>query len=148
MYLHELAEGGGDWGIRGLGLLPGDAGMATALHAQDCLYSLVEKGADEPTSAVIGSIVDYRHTAGQPDVTIELLADPTVAIVSMTITEAGYSPDVTTNSTFDLLARALQQRRQAGGGGVTILSCDNLPGNGDAARRAVLARGRLRAPKG
>ena len=65
VYLHELAEGGGDWGIRGLGLLPGDASMAAALHAQDCLYSLVEKGADEPTSAVIGSIVDYRHTAGR-----------------------------------------------------------------------------------
>ena len=56
----------------------------------------------------------------------------------MTITEAGYSPDVATDSTFDLLARALQRRRQAGGGGVTILSCDNLPGNGDAARRALL----------
>ena len=101
VYPHELAEDGGDWGIRGLGLLPGDAGMAAALHAQDCLYSLVEKGADEPTTAVIGSIVDYRHTAGRPDATIELLADPTVAIVSMTITEAGYSPDVTTGSTFD-----------------------------------------------
>ena len=31
------------------------------------LYSLVEKGAGEPTTAVIGSIVDYRHTAGRPD---------------------------------------------------------------------------------
>ena len=138
VYLHELAEGGGDWGIRGLGLLPGDAGMATALNAQDCLYSLVEKGAGEPTSAIIGSIVDYRHTAGKPDDTIELLADPTVVIVSMTITEAGYSSNVAPDSTFDLLARALQRRRQADIGGVTILSCDNLPGNGDAARQALL----------
>ncbi len=138
VYLHELAERGGDWGIRGLGLLPDDTAMAAALHAQDCLYSLVEKGAGEPTSAVIGSIVDYRHTAGRPEDTIELLADPTVAIVSMTITEAGYSPEVATDSTFDLLARALERRRQAGGAGVTILSCDNLPGNGDVARRALL----------
>jgi mannitol 2-dehydrogenase len=138
VYLHELAEGGGDWGIRGLGLLPGDADMAVALHAQNCLYSLLEKGAGEPTSAVIGSIVDYRHTAGRPDVTVELLADPTVAIVSMTITEAGYAPDATSDSTFDLLARALKRRRQTGGGGITILSCDNLPGNGDAARRALI----------
>ena len=139
VYLHELAERGGDWGIRGLGLLPHDATMAAALHAQDCLYSLVEKGAGEPTSTVIGSIVDYRHTAGRPADTVELVADPTVVIVSMTITEAGYSSDVPPDSTFDLLARALQRRRQAGGGGITILSCDNLPGNGDAARQALLA---------
>ena len=47
-------------------------------------------------------------------------------------------PDVATDSTFDLLARALEQRRRAGSPPVTILSCDNLPGNGDAARRALL----------
>jgi mannitol 2-dehydrogenase len=138
VYVHELAERGGDWGIRGVGLLADDAAMAAALHAQDCLYSLVEKGAGEPTAAVIGSIVDYRHTAGRPDDTIELLADPSVAIVSMTITEGGYSPEVATDSTFDLIARALERRRQVGGGGVTILSCDNLPGNGDVARQALL----------
>ena len=38
VYTHELAERGGDWGIRGLGLLPGTPRMAEALHAQDCLY--------------------------------------------------------------------------------------------------------------
>ena len=90
-YTHELAESGSDWGIRGLGLLAGDAGMAAALHAQDCLYSLIEKGPGAPTTAIVGSIVDYRHTAGRPDETVELLADPSVAIVSMTVTEAGYA---------------------------------------------------------
>ncbi len=41
-------------------------------------------------------------------------------------------------STFDLLARALERRRHDGRRPVTILSCDNLPGNGDAARRPLL----------
>jgi mannitol 2-dehydrogenase len=45
---------------------------------------------------------------------------------------------VATNSTFDLLARALEQRRRTGSSAVTILSCDNLPGNGDTARRTLL----------
>jgi mannitol 2-dehydrogenase len=137
-YTHELAQSGSDWGIRGLGLLPGDADMAAALHPQECLYSLVEKGAGEPTTAIVGSIVDYRHTAGRPRDTVDLLTDPAVAIVSMTVTEAGYGPDVATNSTFDLLARALEQRRRTGSSAVTILSCDNLPGNGDTARRTLL----------
>ncbi len=137
-YTHELAESGSDWGIRGLGLLDGDAAMADALHAQDCLYSLIEKGPATPTTAIVGSIIDYRHTAGRPDETVELLADPTVAIVSMTVTEAGYAADVAPNSTFDLLARSLAERRRTGHPPVTILSCDNLPGNGDAARRVLL----------
>ena len=112
--------------------------MADALHAQDCLYSLIEKGPGTPTTAIVGSIVDYRHTAGRPDETVELLADPTLAIVTMTVTEAGYATDVAPNSTFDLLARSLAERRRTGRPPVTILSCDNLPGNGDAARRVLL----------
>ena len=35
-----------DWGICGVGLLPGDAAMRDALHAQDGLYTLVTKHAD------------------------------------------------------------------------------------------------------
>jgi mannitol 2-dehydrogenase len=138
-YTHELAEDGADWGIRGLGVLPGDAAMAAALLPQHCLYSLVEKGADEPSTQIIGSLVEYRHTAGRPDDAIDVLADPDVAIVSLTVTEAGYVPGAGPDSTFDLLARALDRRRQSGAAAVTVLSCDNLPGNGTAARVALLA---------
>ena len=114
--------------------------MADALATQDCLYSLVEKGAGQPKTAVIGSIVDYRHTAASASGNlIDVLADPTTAIVSMTVTEAGYAVDIPAGSTFDLIARALDQRRRYSGAPVTILSCDNLPGNGDTARRTVLA---------
>jgi mannitol 2-dehydrogenase len=137
-YTHELAEDGSDWGIRGLGVLPGDAAMAAALVPQDTLYSLVELGDGEPTTAIIGSLVDYRHTSGRPDETVDLLAEPDVAIVSMTVTESGYASDIAPGSTFDLLARALERRRQTAVGPVTIVSCDNLPGNGDAARRTLL----------
>jgi mannitol 2-dehydrogenase len=138
-YTHELAEEGSDWGIRGLGVLPGDAAMAAALVPQDMLYSLVEVGRGEPSTTIIGSLVEYRHTAGRPDEAVELLADPRVAIVSMTVTESGYAPGPTPGSTFVLLARALERRRRTGAAPVTIVSCDNLPGNGDAARHALLA---------
>jgi mannitol 2-dehydrogenase len=55
----------------------------------------------------------------------------------MTVTEGGYAESP--NPTFDRLAAALALRRERGAGPVTILSCDNLPGNGDAARAATLA---------
>ena len=43
------------------------------------------------------------------------------------------------SATFDVLARALAARHARGLGPVTLMSCDNLPGNGDAARRVTLA---------
>ena len=138
VYAHELAGAGGDWGIAGLGLLERDAEMGAALGAQDHLYTLVEKGAGEPAAAVIGSIVDFVHAPpGRDDLVGELIAAPATAIVSLTVTEGGYAVDG--NPTFDRLATALALRRDRGGGPLTILSCDNLPGNGDAARAATLA---------
>lgn len=148
LFTHELAERGSDWGIHGLGLLPHDAAMAAALHPQNGLYSLVERGPDEPTVGVIGSIIAYHHTAGEPDVAVNVMADPDVAIISMTVTEAGYkldeswADDDVDDSTFGLVARALNRRRRKNSPPVTILSCDNLPGNGDAARAATMAAAR------
>jgi mannitol 2-dehydrogenase len=145
LYVHELASDGGDWGIVGLGLLEQDARMAAALRPQDHLYTLIEKGDGEPSAEVIGSIVGYVHAPDDRDGAVaELVASPATAILSMTITEAGYdepSPEqVATGAaaTFDRIAAALAVRRERGAGPLTILSCDNLPGNGDAARRATL----------
>jgi mannitol 2-dehydrogenase len=136
LYVHELAEAGGDWGILGVGLLPGDGGMADALAVQDHLYTLVERGAGRPRPQIIGSIVGYRLVSDDHDSAARLIADPDVAILSLTVTEAGYASPSTT---FDAIAGGLERRRDGRGSPLTILSCDNLPSNGDAARRATLA---------
>ena len=142
LYTDDLATDGGDWGIRGLGMLANDAAMRDALTAQDGLYTLIEREDDRATTRVIGSLVDYAFTAGRPDATVEVLADPQVAIVSMTITEAGYGATDRDDTAFHLIAAALGRRRDAGNPPLTILSCDNLPGNGDAAQAATLAAAR------
>ena len=110
--------------------------MAAALGAQDHMYTLIERGPGEPTVAVIGSIVDYRLACDDPARAVEVLAQPDVAIVSLTITEAGY---VEGAATFDVLAQALALRHARGLGPVTLMSCDNVPGNGNATRRATMA---------
>jgi mannitol 2-dehydrogenase len=144
-YAQELAAAGGDWGIVGLGLLEQDERMAATLHAQDCLYTLIEKGPGPPSAAVVGSITRYVHAPPGHDVAVaELIASPATSIVSLTVTEAGYAEPPAEQvaagaSTFDRLAGALAVRRERGAGPLTILSCDNLPGNGDAARRATLS---------
>jgi mannitol 2-dehydrogenase len=144
VYAHELASDGGDWGIVGLGLLEQDARMAAALRAQDHLYTLIEKGAGAPSAAVIGSIVGYVHApAGHDAAVAELVASPKTSILSLTVTEGGY----TAGATFDRIAAALAIRRDRGAGPLTILSCDNLPGNGDAARHATLTAAARADPK-
>ena len=99
MYLDRLMNDGPnnengalDWGICGVGVLPGDRRMKDALDAQDGLYTLVLKYPDgrfEPR--VIGSIVEYLFAPDDPDAVIEKMADPATRIVSLTVTEGGYN---------------------------------------------------------
>ena len=138
LYVHELAAAGGDWGIRGLGLLRGDLQMRDALAPQDYLYTLVERGNDEPRPQVVGSILDLVPAVDDPGAFRAQVADPRIEILSLTITESGYSLD-RRNATIAAIVDGLDARRAAAGPPLTIMSCDNLPGNGTVARTAVIA---------
>src|SRR5436190_19524890 len=154
LYTHQLAAAGGSWGIVGLGLLPHDAHMADALGAQGCLYTLIEKGNGEPSAAVIGSIIGFVHAPRAGDAAVaQLIAAPSTAILSLTVTESGYAEPSAEQlaaevpPTFDRIAAALDVRRAGGSGPLTILSFDNMPGNGTAARNATLSAAARRDPE-
>jgi mannitol 2-dehydrogenase len=137
LYTDEAASDGDDWGIRGVGLLESDRRMAEILQAQDQLYTLIERDSDGSDPRVVGSIVDYAFAATDPAALARLVADPQLAILSLTITESGYSVS-DGNPTIEAIVAALDARRSGLGKPLTILSCDNLPGNGDVARSAVM----------
>jgi mannitol 2-dehydrogenase len=147
MYHDRLMNGGEalDWGICGVGVMPGDRRMQEALDAQDGLYTLIVKHPDgtyEPR--VIGSITEYLFAPDDPEAVIEKLAAASTRIVSLTITEGGYTLD---NGAFDLLTEALRRRRDRGAGVFTVMSCDNLPGNGELTRRVFMEFARRRDPE-
>ncbi len=131
-YVDELADGGGEWAIRGVGLLESDRRMADVLAAQDGLYTLIERDSEGSHVNVVGSIVDFVREGFAAQ-----LAHADVAILSMTITEGGYSLEQP-NATIEAIVDALEARRAAGGTPLTVLSCDNLPGNGTVARAAIM----------
>ena len=80
-----------DWGIVGVGVLPGDRRMRDVMGEQDCLYTLVVKDADGTMHPrVIGSIADYLFAPDDPEAVLAVMADPATRIVSLTITEGGY----------------------------------------------------------
>jgi mannitol 2-dehydrogenase len=169
MYLDRLMNEGQalDWGICGVGVMSADRRMKEVMAAQDGLYTLVLKHSDgtyEPR--VIGSIVEYLFAPDDPEAVIETMAAPSIRIVSLTVTEGGYNisdvtgefdaanPDVVRDlepgavprTTFGLITEALRRRRDRGVVPFTVMSCDNLQGNGDLARRAFSTFARLRAP--
>src|SRR5580693_8802856 len=157
-----------DWGICGVGVMPADRAMQQALDAQDGLYTLVLKHSDgtyEPR--VIGSIVEYLFAPDDPVAVVDKMAAESTRIVSLTITEGGYNindatgefddanPDVrhdlaagaVPRTTFGLITEALCRRRKDGVPPFTVMSCDNLQGNGDLTRRVFTAFARLRDPE-
>lgn len=143
MYVDRLLELGlaKDWGICGVGVLPSDRKMADVMADQDGLYTLIAVHADGSREArVIGSIIDYLFAPEDPEAVIELIAAPSTRIVSLTITEGGYSiDDAGPDSVFGLVTTALARRRDRGVPSPTIVSCDNIEGNGDVARAAFTA---------
>jgi len=148
MYIDRLLEMGlaKDWGICGVGVMPADRKMAEVMAAQEGLYTLLLENPDGTRDArVIGSIVDYRYAPDDPEAVIELLATPSTRIISLTITEGGYQIDGLggiagsaggSDSVFGLVAEALARRRDRGIASPTIVSCDNIEGNGVVARHA------------
>ncbi|RAM36805.1 mannitol dehydrogenase family protein [Arthrobacter globiformis] len=167
MFIDRLLNRGGcqDWGICGVGVLPSDAQMRDALQGQDGLYTLVLRAPDgTETARVIGSLTEYLFAPDDPDAVIAKLADPDTRIVSLTVTEGGYSindstgefepraldvvhdqqPDTVPRSVFGLITAALAQRREQGTLPFTVMSCDNIQGNGDTARKALMSFARLK----
>ncbi|WP_229673471.1 mannitol dehydrogenase family protein [Nakamurella endophytica] len=67
---------------------------ARVLAAQDCLYTVLTRAADGDTARVVGSL-SRAHSGTDHAAWLASLADPAVAILSLTVTEAAYlrSPD-------------------------------------------------------
>ncbi|HEY3714023.1 MAG TPA: mannitol dehydrogenase family protein [Jatrophihabitantaceae bacterium] len=170
MYLDSLMnrELAHDWGICGVGLLPGDQQMRDVLRAQDSLYTLIVKAPNGTrTARVIGSILDYLYGPDEPEEILGTLTSPDIRVVTLTLTEAGYNvhrvtgqfdpggPDITHDlahpdaprTAFGFVVEALARRRASGLAPFTVVSCDNVQGNGHVARTAFSGFAELRDPE-
>lgn len=156
-----LAERGGNWAIRGVSMR--SAKVRDALEPQDFLYTLAQNSAVGCDLRVIGAVRDIMVAREDPRAVVQALVDPAVRVVSLTITEKGYChdpaqgtldfnhPDIKADltnpeaprSAIGVIVRALAARRNKGHGDggrpFTVMSCDNLPANGETVRCLVLA---------
>jgi fructuronate reductase len=143
-----LAAGDFDWGI--VGVTQRSDTVARQLAPQDGLFTVGERGEAAGPPRVVSSIVEAISGRDNPELVVERIAAPATRIVTLTITEKGYrfdpqirsldlaDPEVQADLTgrpphtaIGQIVRGLQQRALTGAGPVTVVSCDNLPGNGE-----------------
>jgi fructuronate reductase len=147
-----------DWGIAAFTGRRSDT--ADALAPQDGLYTLITRSGEGDSFELIGAL-SAVHPATEHETYLDYLRRSEVAIITITVTEAGYvrGPDGRLDTSRDVIisdAEALRSnatgaarslpgkllagllaRRAAGADTLTILSCDNLPENGEVTETVV-----------
>ena len=163
----EHAFDADDWGyaaFAGRG-----SNLADRLQAQDGLYTLLQRGPQRDTAEVIASVSEVHPTADHA-AWLACVASARVAAITVTVTEAGYcqGPDGSLDASrpdvaADLarlrddiaapvataparLVAGLAARRATDSGPLALVSCDNVPGNGELAGRVVADLARLVDP--
>ncbi|MCM2973270.1 mannitol dehydrogenase family protein [Larsenimonas suaedae] len=163
VYLERLMarHGGGDWGIISANIRSNKA-LVDQLTNCGHRYHVAEfERRERGVSREVRSIVEALYAG--PDGTdrarlFEAMSDPAIRIVTLTITEKGYYLDPATGDLMEqaepvahdiahpddphtalgMLVHALGRRHRAGEAPFTVVSCDNMPGNGERTRKAVV----------
>jgi fructuronate reductase len=145
VYTDDAMNGGdGDWGILGVSLR--SASVADQMNPQDGLYTVTERSAAGNKIRLIGAVQKVIVAHEDPAAVVSTLAAPSTHIVSFTITEKGYcrapdgSLDLNLNDdvpVYTYLTSGIRRRKEAGLSGLTLLSCDNLSGNGAQLERLM-----------
>ena len=137
--------------------------MRDVLRNQDCLYTLIERSSERDTARIIGSITQYLFAPENPQAVIDVLAAEECKIVTLTITEGGYyviegsgefdaqHPTIQHDlqyadrpqGVYGFLTAALKQRRENNLPPFTVLSCDNVQGNGRVLGKMLTAFAKL-----
>jgi len=164
--LFALGEGR-DWAVLGAGVRPADARMRDALKAQDCLSTVIELDPEEIRAQRVGAMIDFIEVDPSNGPLVAAMCRQEIRIVSLTVTEGGYfinpatghfdptAPDIVADgrhpdrpvTAFGAIVAALKARRDAGIAPFTVMSCDNLPGNGNVAKAAIVGLARLSDPQ-
>jgi fructuronate reductase len=151
--LAAAATGSTEWGIAAS--TQRSATVRDQLVPQDCLYTVLSRGAEQTSLRIVGSVREVIDGARDASDVVARIAEPGVRVVTLTVTEKGYRrnadggldladpltvADLTggePRTAIGKLVRGLQQRGRTDAGPITVLACDNLVGNGQVLGRLV-----------
>ncbi|MFC4005220.1 mannitol dehydrogenase family protein [Prauserella oleivorans] len=149
-----MAAAGGNWGIRGFA--HSSDRIVGPMRAQDNVYSILQLTEHGAEAGVVDVHRDTGVAVHDPEAVVDAIADPAHRIVTLTVSENGYTRDPATGrlaldhpevaadlaadstprTSVGMLARGLE-KRAASGEGFAVLSCDNLQSSGDVTRAVV-----------
>jgi fructuronate reductase len=116
---------------------------AEILATQDGLFTLITRDSIGDSYQIIDSIV-RAEDGNNTEAFVAAITNPETAIVTLTITEAGYGMDshghvnsANPPAALHRLAVALETRRRTHGLGIAVVSCDNMPSNGALLKTAM-----------
>ena len=153
----QAAEHSSDWGYYEVNLIGGEQQIAD-LKQQDNLYTVAEMSANAWTARVVGVVKKALHVEWDGlETVLAAMCEPQIAIVSLTITEKGYFHSPATGqlmldhpmivadlnnphqpkTAVGVIIEALARRKAAGLPAFTVMSCDNMPENGQVIRDVV-----------
>jgi fructuronate reductase len=146
-------EAAGDWGIAAVA--PRSMSIVDAMRAQNCRYTVTDRAPGPLRPRVVGSIVEALHMRADASRVLDLMVDPAVTVVTLTITEKAHhrlvgkgldveAPEVASDlaaggstTVVGMLARGLAERFRRDGTPVSVVSCDNMAANGDVVAGVV-----------
>jgi len=154
----------GPWGVVGVNIR--GPNLSQTLGAQAGLYTRALRKEDEVDLRIIGCIRRTIDAEGDIEPALDALSAPAIRVVTLTVTEKGYChrpatgrldeshPDVihdlaagvAPRSLPGVLVAALERRMRRGAGGVTLVSCDNIPANGRVLASVVKELAARRTP--
>ena len=147
-----------NWGIISANIIGGEQ-LVKDMQLQNNLFTVTETDdGGKRKQKLISSIVHTVYAENDRESLIKLMCMENIRIVSMTITEKGYCTNFTNGhlhlnhpliehdiknpknpkSIIGLIVAALSKRRTAGIKAFTVMSCDNIPNNGNYIKNSVL----------
>lgn len=152
--LREDFESAKEWGIVGAGILHFDQAKRDLLEPQQWLQTVVEHDAETVNPRILGCMTDFLPI--DTKAIEKALENPSIKIVSLTVTEGGYflndgkfdlanlqiQHDIANRddpkTIFGLICKAARFRKANSMPLFTTMSCDNIPHNGNVVRSVVI----------
>jgi fructuronate reductase len=105
-----------------------DPSLADEMKAADSIYEVEASDGFKTDKKSIGSIKESLFYSRDEARILEIARSPKLKAITLTVTEKAYKAD----SEFAArLAKVLKERYESGGESIAVISCDNLPSNGN-----------------
>lgn len=152
-----IANGGGNWRIVGVSLR--SANVSEQMNPQNGLYTVTAKSKQQQETRLIGSIEKVIVAPQNPAKVLALLASSSIKVLTLTVTEKGYHYNMAEHALAEenadiqhdiahptspvsmpgyiVAACVMRMKKINENNKLSIISCDNLPENGEVTRKVV-----------